>query len=176
MIIWINGTFGVGKTTTGKALIADQDKLRFFDPEQVGYMLTRNLADQDIHDFQDLPAWRELVPVVARRIQEHTGQDLVAVQSVLDQNYWTELQQAFQDLNEPLLHVVLDADAQTLENRINNDDFEVGAKQWRLEHIEEYLNAREWMLRHADLVIDTRELEPTAIAAMINAAAHEVSR
>lgn len=176
MIIWINGTFGVGKTTTSQALVAEQDKLRLFDPEEVGFMLTRNLADQDINDFQDLPAWRELVPVVARRLQEHTGQDLVAVQSVLDRGYWTEMQQAFQDLNEPLLHVVLDADAQTLENRINNDDFEVDAKQWRLDHIEKYLNARDWMLRQADLVIDTRELEPAAIAAMIDVAAYEVSR
>lgn len=176
MIIWINGTFGVGKTTTSQALVADQDKLRLFDPEEVGFMLTRNLADQDINDFQDLPAWRKLVPVVTRHIQEHTGQDLVAVQSVLDQKYWIELKQAFQDHNEPLLHVVLDADAQTLEDRINNDDFEVGAKQWRLEHIEKYLSARDWMLHQADLVIDTRELEPTAIAAMINAAAHDVSR
>ncbi len=51
MTIWINGTFGVGKTTTGKALVEAKPTLRLFDPEAVGYMLMDSLKDQTFSDF-----------------------------------------------------------------------------------------------------------------------------
>ncbi|WP_224046664.1 hypothetical protein [Arthrobacter sp. NicSoilB4] len=46
-------------------------------------MLAHSLKGQAFTDFQDLPAWRTLVPAVALEIRRHTGQDLVAVQTVL---------------------------------------------------------------------------------------------
>ena len=109
MMIWINGTFGVGKTTAGTALVDALPALRLFDPEVVGYMLAHSLKDQSFTDFQDLPAWRTLVPAVATEIRRHTGQDLVAVQTVLRQEYWAELTATFGDLGERIFHVVLDA-------------------------------------------------------------------
>jgi sigma54-dependent transcription regulator len=33
VIIWINGTFGVGKTTTAGQVVAMSERLRLFDPE-----------------------------------------------------------------------------------------------------------------------------------------------
>ena len=45
-MIWINGTFGVGKTTTAEALVEAEPALRLFDPEAVGYMLMHVLKDQ----------------------------------------------------------------------------------------------------------------------------------
>ncbi|WP_418907066.1 AAA family ATPase [Glutamicibacter endophyticus] len=167
MIIWINGTFGVGKTTTAHALVTDCDDFRLFDPEEVGFMLTRSLTDQHIEDFQDLSAWRALVPVVAQQLSRHTGQSLIAVQSVLRHSYWLELRNTFEKLDETILHVVLDADAQTLKRRIDGDCIEAGARQWRLDHIGDYLVSRNWMLSDADLVIDTRGLEPDEIARRI---------
>lgn len=83
MIVWINGVFGVGKTTATRELVAANDSLRPFDPEWVGFMLTHHLSDQEVSDFQDFPAWRRLVPVVADEVARHAGQHLVAVQSVL---------------------------------------------------------------------------------------------
>lgn len=81
MIVWINGTFGVGKTTTASQLVTLSDRLRVFDPEWVGYLLKANLADQPFTDFQQLSAWRRLVPHVADEIIRLTGQSLVTVQS-----------------------------------------------------------------------------------------------
>ena len=37
-------------------------------------MLKANLADQDFTDFQQLPAWRTLVPVVMVEVAALTGQ------------------------------------------------------------------------------------------------------
>ena len=68
-----------------------------FDAEIVGYMLMTILQDQTFSDFQDLPPWRALVPVVTAEIERHTGQDLLAVQTVLSQAYWAELTGGFRE-------------------------------------------------------------------------------
>lgn len=65
MIIWLNGTFGAGKTTTAAALIPMLGGFPVFDPETVGYMLAPNVADLRVSDFQHWPAWRPLVVATA---------------------------------------------------------------------------------------------------------------
>lgn len=92
MIIWVNGTFGAGKTTTATQLVELSTDLRLFDPEWVGYLLSNNLADHEFTDFQQLPPWRALVPPVADEIARFTGQHLVAVQTVLVEDYWQEIE------------------------------------------------------------------------------------
>jgi adenylylsulfate kinase-like enzyme len=54
VIIWLNGTFGAGKTTTGRLLSQRSQRLRLFDPEWVGYMLRENLGDYPVTDFPAL--------------------------------------------------------------------------------------------------------------------------
>ena len=76
--MWLNGTFGVGKTTTSANLEERLDGFRQFDPEWVGFMLANNLTDHPVTDFQQYPSWRRLVPVVADEIVHATGQHLVA--------------------------------------------------------------------------------------------------
>jgi hypothetical protein len=39
MIVWINGAFGSGKTTTAGLLTKRLDGAKLFDPEYVGYLL-----------------------------------------------------------------------------------------------------------------------------------------
>ncbi len=85
MIVWINGTFGVGKTTTA-GLLAERTDWRVFDPEHVGYLLQSNMADVPVEDFQDLGPWRTLVPMVADEIFLATSNPaMIAVQTVLDE-------------------------------------------------------------------------------------------
>ncbi|MEP7025229.1 MAG: hypothetical protein ABJB47_15815 [Actinomycetota bacterium] len=44
MIIWLNGAFGAGKTTTATLLSELVPASRVFDPETVGYMLMAHPA------------------------------------------------------------------------------------------------------------------------------------
>lgn len=167
MMIWINGTLGVGKTTAGKALVEAQPALRLFDPEAVGYMLMHSLQDKVFSDFQDVPAWRALVPATAHEIRRHTGQHLVVVQTVLRQDYWAELKASFSELDDLVIHVVLDADEKTLRDRIENDRVDLSGKQWRLDHLESYAAARAWMIKDADVVIDTSGLTAKEVVSQI---------
>jgi hypothetical protein len=65
VIIWLNGTFGVGKTTTAGLLQEASPRLRTFDPEGVGYLLRKTLGDHPVTDFRHWESWRILTPAVA---------------------------------------------------------------------------------------------------------------
>ena len=171
MIVWLNGTFGVGKSATAAEVARIMPGSRVFDAETVGYMLMTILQDQTFSDFQDLPPWRALVPVVTAEIERHTGQDLLAVQTVLSQAYWAELTGGFREQKLDVFHVLLEADPQVLAQRIEADEAERTARQWRLDHIGGYLAARGWLTAAADLVVDSTTRTPEQVAQVIVTAA-----
>jgi chloramphenicol 3-O-phosphotransferase len=154
MIIWLNGAFGAGKTTTAKELASLMPHARICDPEIVGYMLMEYLKDRDVHDFQDVPPWRSLVPVVLSEIAGLTGQDLIAPQTVMNEGYWNELRRGFERHSLEVYHVVLHVDTGPLNERINADDVERRARAWRTDHACDYATARVWMTSAADLTVD----------------------
>src|SRR4051812_38493725 len=131
-LVWVNGAFGVGKSRATQLATASDTRWRLFDPETVGYMLRVNLADLAGDDFQDFKAWRTLVPAVAHAVMEQTGDDLVAVQTVLNESYWRELREGLSDRGITVKHIVLDADAEALTSRIENDERLAMAVEWRL--------------------------------------------
>jgi shikimate kinase len=173
VIIWLNGTFGAGKTTTANRLVERLGNARLFDPELVGESLMTALSDHDFADFQDLPPWRELVPVFCERIAAFTGQHLIAPQTVLNEAYWTELAQSIEMRSMDLFHVLLHVDTEVLAARIEADDVELGARRWRLDHVREYEKSRSWMESAADMVIDSTDLPVADVAERI---ATEVDR
>jgi len=167
MIIWLNGTFGVGKTATARELAARMPNSRLFDAEVVGYLLAHVLPDHEFHDFQDLAPWRTLVPFVTAEIASFTGQHLLATQSVLNAAYWSELRSGFNRHSVDVFHVVLHADSETLTRRIEDDREEPKARHWRLDHIADYLAARQWLESAADLVIDSTKLSVAEVATSV---------
>ena len=173
MIIWLNGTFGAGKTTTARHLAGRLANSRHFDPELVGYLLTEALEDHEFSDFQDLSPWRELVPVFTAKVAAFTGQHLIAVQTVLREDYWGELTQGFQRTPLEVFHVLLHVDSAVLAERIRADVVEAKACQWRLDHIGDYEKSRPWMESAADLVIDTTSAPVADVAERIAAAAEQ---
>lgn len=155
MIIWLNGTFGAGKTTTAAELVTLIPDSRLFDPEDVGYMLRSNLADRWPGDFQHWPAWRSLVAATAAELTAYTGQHLIAPQTVLRKQYLQEITTGLHAKGLEVFHVLLDVQEPVLRNRIEASG---EAVEWRLEHLAEYQAARPWLLDAADLVVDTTAL------------------
>jgi hypothetical protein len=82
MILWINGTFGAGKTSTANELVLLLPDTRVYDPEQVGYML-RHVLTEPVADFQDWPPWRQLVVATAAQVHKYVGGILVMPVTVL---------------------------------------------------------------------------------------------
>ena len=164
MIVWLNGTFGCGKTTTAAELRSLIPSSRLFDPETVGYMLRPNLADHPVSDFQHWPPWRPLVVATATELARFTGQHLIAPQTILTRAYLEQIFAGLRDAGLPVFHVVLDADEDILRQRIQDSP---EAQAWRLAHLAEYRASRSWMIPAADLVVDTGHQIPSAAAHQI---------
>lgn len=82
MFVLLNGSFGIGKTTTSKALVTALPNATIFDPEDVGYVvhrlppiLTGRLSKAG--DYQNIRLWRWLIGMLGRRA--HAGRDFVIV-------------------------------------------------------------------------------------------------
>ncbi|MFI1482817.1 AAA family ATPase [Streptomyces sp. NPDC020747] len=167
MIIWLNGTFGVGKTTTARELTTLLPDSRILDTEQIGYMLWHVLG-KPVRDFQEFPPWRGLVVETARQVLDHVGGTLVVPQSVLEKPYWREIRAGLVQVGIPLRHFVLHADHNTLVERIQNDtDPEsIGARAWRLDHLHDYDEALPWLRGEAEL-IDTTGVPPATVAKLV---------
>ncbi|MFE7402975.1 AAA family ATPase [Streptomyces sp. NPDC057557] len=167
MIIWLNGTFGAGKTTTAKELTTRIPDSRLFDAEKVGEMLWHVLGVPE-RDFQDFPPWRGLVVETARQVLDYVGGTLVVTQTVLVEQYWQEIHSSLTEAGVPVHHFLLDTDQDTLVERIETDTKpeSISARQWRLDHLSEYQRALSWLRREAQ-VIDTTDVVPSRVAEIV---------
>lgn len=169
MIVWLNGTFGAGKTATATELLPMVPGTRLFDPETVGYMLRPNLSDHPVTDFQHWPPWRPLVVATAAELTRYTGQHLIAVQTLLVRDYLAEIFAGLGAAGLPVFHVLLDGREDVLRARIESSG---EARQWRLDHLARYRDARPWLLQEADLVVDTTACTAAQAASQIASAVH----
>lgn len=167
MIVWLNGTFGAGKTVTSAALAPLIAGARLFDPETLGYMLQPNLADHPVSDFQHWPPWRPLVVATAAELARYTGEHLIAAQTILNRDYLAEIFTGLRAAGLAVFHVLLDASDEVLRRRIEASQ---EARQWRLDHLAQYRQARSWLRHEADLVLDTAALTAAQAAREIVAA------
>lgn len=167
MIVWINGTHGVGNTTTAalvQQLIPDS---RVFDAEKVGETL------MDVHpglpvtdNFQNWPPWRSLVVETAHRILDYTGGTLVMPMTVLIEPYWREISQGLASYEIPVRHFVLHADQETLRKRIQ-DDAVMGPSAFRYSYLIPYDEAFQSWLGKETHLIDTSALTPGQAASEV---------
>lgn len=166
MIIWLNGTFGAGKTTTAAELVQIVPKATIFDTEQVGFMLGHVRGLPRLGDFQHWPPWRGLVVQTATHLLGYLGGVLVIPQTVLIEQYWTEIRTGLEKAGIPLHHFLLHTDQDTLTHRIETDAVETGARKWRMEHLPTYHEALPWLRRQAR-VVDTSALTPKRVAEIV---------
>jgi hypothetical protein len=164
VIVWLNGTHGAGKTTTGALAQPLIPHSRVFDAEKVGEALmdiTPGLPETD--NFQHWPPWRPLVVETARRVLEYTGGTLIMPMTVLVEQYWHEISTGLVEHAIPVRHFVLHADQDTLRKRIESDTI-LGPSPFRLSHLESYAEAaRTWLQDQAEL-IDTTDLTAAQVA------------
>ncbi|TQF06473.1 NUDIX hydrolase [Kitasatospora acidiphila] len=173
MIVWVNGTFGAGKSSACRELVELLPGSTLFDPEEVGYALkqwlpARRLAE--VADFQDLPSWRRLVPEVAAAMLDEAPGTLVVPMTLLREAYRDEIFGALAARGISVHHFVLDAEETILRSRITaceeypgNPEASARTRRWRLDHLPDYRAAQEWLHRDAH-VVDTADLTPRQVA------------
>ncbi|MGW5427216.1 NUDIX hydrolase [Streptomyces sp. NPDC004059] len=176
-VVWINGAFGAGKTTTARELIELIPHSTLFDPEVIGAGLTHLLPAKrlaEVGDFQDLPIWRRLVVDTAAAMLAELGGTLVVPMTLLRQDYRDEIFGGLAARRIPVHHLLLAPAETILRERIAGrevppelPDGEIRVRQWSYDHIEPYRAAlASWLTADAHLV-DTSALTPYATAVRI---------
>jgi predicted kinase len=138
MIVWINGAFGSGKTTTAGLLTERLDDAKLFDPEYVGYMLTPFVTSPS-GDFQDLPLWRHLVIQTITGLAQQYHHTWVAPMSLINAAYRTEILDGIRGADVEVREFILTLPEHQLRTRIDADQVDTKARRWRHEHIRQAL-------------------------------------
>jgi 8-oxo-dGTP pyrophosphatase MutT (NUDIX family) len=170
VIVWINGAFGAGKTTTARELIDLIPNSTLFDPELIGAGLTQLLPPKhlaEVGDFQDLPIWRRLVVDTAAALLAELGGVLVVPMTLLRQDYRDEIFGGLASRRIPVRHVLLAPAETILRERIAGrevppdlPDGEIRVRQWSYDHIEPYRAALAGWLTADAHPVDTGALTP----------------
>ncbi|HKF00169.1 MAG TPA: ATP-binding protein [Actinomycetes bacterium] len=163
MIVWLNGTFGAGKTSTANELVRILPGARIYDPAVVGTMLRHVLSDP-VGDFQDWPPWRPLVVQTAAEVHRYTGGILVAPAALLRPEYARQIFEGLAAVQLATRHFVVHADEDELIRRIWHDrTVPQETQRWRLEHLAGYRAALGWLPGVAE-ILDTTRLTPAEAA------------
>ncbi|MFF7486773.1 NUDIX domain-containing protein [Streptomyces luteogriseus] len=176
-VVWINGAFGAGKTTTARELIELIPNSTLFDPEVIGGALAHLLPPKrlaEAGDFQDLPIWRRLVIDTAAAMLAELGGTLVVPMTLLRQEYRDEIFGGLAARRIPVSHILLAPAETILRERIAGrevprdlPDGDMRIRQWSFDHIEPYRAAlASWLTADAH-PLDTSDLTPYETAVRI---------
>jgi predicted kinase len=149
MIIWINGAFGVGKSTLARELAATIPDCMIMDPEVIGAYLHRLIPDSPTGDYQDLEFWRSLTTHTILKLRRIYRVTVVVPMTMVNPTWLEGIHGTIRKHGESLLHVFLDADESTLRDRIDNHaadtvdpTIDSGVREWRLQQLSRCLAAR----------------------------------
>ncbi|MFF4957106.1 NUDIX hydrolase [Streptomyces sp. NPDC001222] len=170
IVVWINGAFGAGKSTTAREVIELIPNSTLFDPEVIGGALTHLLPPKrlaEVGDFQDLPIWRRLVIDTAAAMLAELGGVLVVPMTLLRQEYRDEIFGGLAARRISVCHVLLAPAETILRERIAGrevppdlPDGEMRIRQWSYDHIEPYRAALAGWLAADAHPVDTSALTP----------------
>ncbi|MFE2284274.1 NUDIX domain-containing protein [Streptomyces sp. NPDC059443] len=162
MIVWINGTFGAGKSSTARELTGLLPDSTLFDPEFIGDALRVLLPRKrlaEVSDYQDLPSWRRLVVDTAAAMLAEVGGVLVVPMTLLRQEYRDEIFGGLAARRIAVRHVLLAPEETILRERIATreesragQDGDPRDRQWAYEHIPAYQHALGWLTADAHVV------------------------
>ena len=142
MIIWLNGPFGVGKTTLANRLHQEIPDSILYDPENLGDFFQENLPKAVCpEDFQDYPIWRQTTVQIIRDLATKTGQVIIVPMTVFKKEYYQEIIE--QGLREDMYvqHYILVAEKETILDRLDKRTQE--NNNWALKHLDNCLQAFE---------------------------------
>ncbi|GAU67301.1 hypothetical protein SSP35_04_03880 [Streptomyces sp. NBRC 110611] len=173
MIVWLNGTFGAGKTSAAHELLDLLPGSTLYDPELLGTGLRLMLPAkrlEEVDDYQDLPSWRRMVVDTAAALLTEVPGPLVTPMTLLRQDYRDEIFGSLAARRIPVRHVLLHAEETILRQRIalraeqpGDPEAHASVRRWSLEHLGPYADALAWLQGDAH-VVDTTLLTPRQTA------------
>lgn len=120
MILWVNGAFGSGKTTSAYELHCRLPQSYVYDPENIGFFLFKNMPRQlRMKDFQDHPQWRLFNYEMLKDMAGRFDGVIIAPMTVTNPQYFDEVIGRLRREGIEVQHYILYAERPTLEKRLN---------------------------------------------------------
>lgn len=120
MIVFINGAFGVGKTTVAKLLVEAVPNSLLYDPEEIGLALRNILEPIEKHDdFQHYPEWRSLTVEMAKQIKNRHNHHLIIPMTLWRPKYFKEIINGLRGIDSEFKHFCLVAPIEVIYQRLN---------------------------------------------------------
>lgn len=168
-VIWLNGAFGVGKTTVARALATESSGALILDPEDIGRMLRQVIpGGLRTSDFQDIPSWRRLtVATIESLLRDHPG-PLIVPMTVVDPNYFDETVGHLHRDGVTVHHFTLTASPTTIRRRLLWRLSSPWATRWALHRVSRCANALQSPLFATHVDTDNRSV-PDVAAAILGA-------
>ena len=138
MIIWINGSFGVGKTTIAEGLKRKIENSIIYDPENIGEFLL-NIMPEKEKDFQDYELWRILNLEILKNLSK-SYPTIIVPMTITKQEYYDEIIGNLRN------------------NNIKVKDFILIATKYKIiERLDDRKNTTDWTYNQVDRCIKTFE-------------------
>lgn len=158
MLIWINGAFGAGKTTTAFELHRRLPDSYIYDPENLGYFLQKNTPPAcGRPDFQQIPLWREgNFQTLAWICSQYSGTVIVPM-TLTDSGYEAEILGRLERAGVEVRRFALWASRETLLRRLKKRSLgRLGKERFAVEAIDRCLDffrrAEGWTLLPTDRI------------------------
>jgi hypothetical protein len=136
-LIWINGAFGVGKTSVARRLEAKYSCVWLFDPEQIGCLLHRLMPWSRQRDFQTLSAWRKMtVQALQQALGDRPDQVPVVPMTLVEPAWFAEIMGNLRGSGITVHHFALLASERTLRRRVGWRIDRLASRRWALDRIE----------------------------------------
>lgn len=121
MIIWINGAFGVGKTSVAIKLSKVLTNSYIFDPEMAGEYIWDNMPMSLSRkgDFQNIPMWRDFNYQMLEYIQKIWDGIIIVPMTIVNPIFYEEIITRLEKNGSELYHFILTADKENLLDRLN---------------------------------------------------------
>ena len=119
MLYWLNGAYGVGKTTVANHLLPLLRNAHLFDPELVGDGIRDNHPEELFCEtYEEYPIWLNTCCRLLKDLYERYDGDVVAPMTLLREASYAAILGRLQDEGVPVKYIYLDADEATLRHRL----------------------------------------------------------
>lgn len=112
MIIWINGSFGIGKTTTAEKLKEKLDNSIIYDPENVRMFLLNTYPRKE-NDFQDYELWRMINYEILKKLDKEF-KIIIVPMTITNMQYYDEIIGRLENEGINIKHFILIASKKIL--------------------------------------------------------------